>query len=34
MANDILLDDDNDLLIANGDFIIGESEMQEVGIII
>lgn len=31
---DILLNDDDDLLIANGDFVIAESEMQEVGIIL
>lgn len=34
MAKDILLDQDNDLQIMNGDFIIGESLMQEVGIIL
>lgn len=28
--NDILLDDNDDLLIQNGDFVIGESEQQEV----
>ena len=32
MANqkDILLDENNDLLIQNGDFVIGESEEQEI----
>ena len=30
MANDILLDENGDLAIANGDFVIGESEDQEV----
>lgn len=34
MANDILLDDDNDLKIVGGDFVINESEMQDVGIIL
>ena len=34
MAKDILLDQDNDLQIMNGDFVIGESLMQEVGIIL
>lgn len=34
MAKDILLDQGNDLLIINGDFAIGESELQEVGIIL
>jgi hypothetical protein len=34
MANDILLDENNDLQIVNGDFVIGESLMQEVGIIL
>ena len=27
---DILLDEDNDLLFQNGDFVIGESEEQEI----
>jgi len=27
---DILLDENNDLLIQNGDFVIGESEEQEI----
>lgn len=31
---DILLDQENDLRIENGDFVIGESTMQEVGLII
>lgn len=31
---DILLTEDNDLKIINGDFDIGESEMQEVGLIL
>lgn len=31
---DIMLDQDDDLQIANGDFVIGESLLQEVGIII
>lgn len=30
MANDILLDEDGDLRIENGDFVIGESTDQEV----
>lgn len=30
MANDILLDENGDLAIANGDFVIGESVDQEV----
>ena len=34
MAKDILLDENDDLKILNGDFDIGESEMQEVGIIL
>lgn len=32
--SDILLDDNDDLTIANGDFVIGESVIQEVGIIL
>lgn len=32
--NDILLDENDDLLIVNGDFVIGESFDQEVGIIL
>jgi hypothetical protein len=31
---DILLDENNDLKIVNGDFAVGESEMQEVGLIL
>jgi len=31
---DILLTDSNDIKILNGDFDIGESEMQEVGLIL
>ena len=31
---DILLTDSNDIKIINGDFDIGESEMQEVGLIL
>jgi hypothetical protein len=34
MAKDIMLDENNDLKIVNGDFFIGESKMQEVGIIL
>ncbi len=34
MAYDILLDEDGDLLIVNGDFVIGESIDQEVGLIL
>ena len=34
MANDILLDDDGDLAIVNGDFVIGESLDQEVAAIL
>lgn len=30
MANDILLDEEGDLLIVNGDFVIGDSEAQHV----
>lgn len=32
--SDILLDDNDDLDIVNGDFVIGESTLQEVGIIL
>lgn len=32
--NDILLDANDDLNIVNGDFVIGESVLQEVGIIL
>lgn len=34
MAKDYLLTDEDDLMIANGDFVTGESTMQEVGIIL
>lgn len=34
MAKDILLDNNGELLIRNGDFVIGESEMQEVGLLL
>ena len=34
MSKDILLDDNNDLKILNGDFDFGDSEMQEVGLIL
>lgn len=34
MAKDILIDQDNDLKFHLGDFAIGESEMQEVGMIL
>jgi len=34
MAKDIILDEDNDLLFKNGDLVLGESEMQEVGLIL
>lgn len=34
MAKDILLTANNDLQILNGDFVIGESEMQEIGLIL
>lgn len=34
MAKDILLTPNNDLQILNGDFVIGESEMQEIGLIL
>jgi hypothetical protein len=30
MANDILLDENGDLLIKDGDFVIGDSEKQEI----
>jgi hypothetical protein len=30
MANDILLDENGDLKIANGDFVIGDSNDQEI----
>jgi hypothetical protein len=31
---DLLLDENNDLRIEYGDFVLGESELQEVGIIL
>ena len=31
---DILIDTENDIKIINGDFDVGESEMQEVGLIL
>jgi flagellar motor component MotA len=34
MAKDLLLTLENDLKIVNGDFVFGESELQEVGIIL
>jgi len=34
MAKDVLLDDDYDLKILNGDFVIGESTMQDVVLIL
>ena len=34
MSKDILLDDNNDLKIINGDFDYGDSEIQEVGLIL
>ena len=34
MAKDILLTAENDLQIVNGEFVIGDSFMQEVGIIL
>ncbi len=34
MAKDILLDEDNDLLIVNGDLVIGESEEQDIKMIL
>lgn len=34
MAKDIILDNKNDLLIQNGDFVLGKSLKQEVGIIL
>lgn len=34
MANDLKLTVDNDLQIGNGDFVVDESELQEVGIIL
>jgi hypothetical protein len=34
MNKDFILDTTGDLSIANGDFVIGDSEMQEVGAIL
>jgi len=34
MAKDILLDEDGDLLIVNGDLVIGDSLTQEVAILL
>lgn len=34
MATDIMLDENNDLKIMNGDFVVGESTMQEVKLIL
>lgn len=34
MEQDILLDDTDDLQIINGDFVIGESLTQDVGLIL
>ena len=34
MAKDILLDENNDLIFQNGDFAIGESEKQEIKMIL
>lgn len=34
MEKDILLDDNDDLIIENGDFKIGESLTQDVGLIL
>ena len=34
MANDFLLNGDNELIIKDGDFVVGDSEMQEVGLLI
>jgi hypothetical protein len=34
MAKDILLDENNDRRIENGDFVTGDSEMQEVSLIL
>lgn len=34
MAKDILLNENNEIQILNGDFLIGESEFQEVEIIL
>lgn len=34
MANDILLDDTGDLDALDGDFVIGDSELQEIALIL
>jgi len=34
MAKDILLDDNYDLLVQDGDFVVGESEAQEMALIL
>lgn len=34
MAKDIILTEHNDLQILNGDFVISESDMQEIGLIL
>lgn len=34
MANDLLLDDDDDLLLEGGDLVLGESGGQEVDLIL
>ena len=34
MAKAILLDDNNDILVINGSMVVGESEMQEVAVIL
>ena len=34
MANDIILDQDNDLALLNGDFVVGDSYLQDVCIIL
>lgn len=33
-VKDIILDDDGDLLIQNGDFVVGESDMQHLQLIV
>jgi hypothetical protein len=34
MANDILLNETNDLQIANGDFVVGESNQQDIDLLL
>ena len=34
MTKDLLLDDDDDLLIAHGDLMVGDSAEQEVGLVL